>query len=110
MTIKKFLKTKKNRKTYVIFSMLKDKDCLGFLTNISGEIDQLVALAIPSETKSFEACDINKIAKKIGINSRTAENFDDAFSKILALQKSNEEVTILICGSLYLAGSFLEIN
>jgi dihydrofolate synthase/folylpolyglutamate synthase len=97
----------KPKKIFVIFSMLKDKNCEDFLKKISKEVDQLIALAIPNETKSRTADEINKIAKKIGINSVAAKNFDEAFRMI---EGCDEEAVVLVCGSLYLAGNFLEAN
>jgi dihydrofolate synthase/folylpolyglutamate synthase len=109
-TIKDFLKIQKNKRIYVIFSMLEDKNCEGFLKKIAGEIDYLIAMTIPDESKSRKASAIQKIAKKIGINSIAAENFYEAFERIFLQQKNNEENLILICGSLYLAGKFLKTN
>lgn len=107
-TIEKFLKKQKGKKIFVIFSMLKDKNCEGFLKKIGKEIDQLITLTIPDEPKSRTALEINKIAKKTGIKSVAAQNFDEAFAMI---KKEKEQPTlIIICGSLYLAGSFLEEN
>ncbi|MBU6339643.1 MAG: bifunctional folylpolyglutamate synthase/dihydrofolate synthase [Rickettsiales bacterium] len=108
-TIEKFLSSQKNKKIFVIFSMLQDKDCEGFLRKISTKIDQLVTVTIAEEPKSRKAHDIKKIADDFKIKSVAAENFDDAFKKIL-LKKTKEDSIILICGSLYLAGSFLECN
>lgn len=103
-TVVDFLKTQKNKKIFIIFSMLKDKDCEGFLQKISGATDELIALTIPDEPKSRKASEIDEVAKKIGIKSQTAESFSDAFKKI----KYDEPALILICGSLYFAGKFLE--
>lgn len=103
-TVVDFLRNQKNKKTFVIFSMLKDKDCPGFLNKISCAVDELIALEIPDEPKSRTALEIKEIADQIGIKTQIAENFSDAFVKI----KCDEPATILICGSLYLAGKFLE--
>ncbi|MBP7709581.1 MAG: bifunctional folylpolyglutamate synthase/dihydrofolate synthase [Rickettsiales bacterium] len=100
----------KNKKIFVIFSMLEDKDCGGFLKKIAAEVDHLFALAIPNETKSRKALDIKQIAEKNGLKTTAVENFDEAFAKILSLRKADEEALILVCGSLYLAGSFLAEN
>ena len=97
-------------KIIVIFSMLKDKNCEGFLRKIAPQIDQLIALEIPNESRSRSAANIKKIAKKIGIKSTTAENFEEAVGKISAKIKTGEDVLVLTCGSLYLAGEFLEKN
>lgn len=105
-TIEKFLRQQKNKKIFVIFSMLQDKDCKGFLKKISSHIDQLIAVTISDEAKSRKAEEISKIAKELGIKSVAAKNFDEAFEKA----KCKEPALILICGSLYLAGSFLGEN
>jgi dihydrofolate synthase/folylpolyglutamate synthase len=109
ITIKKFLNKQKNKKIFVIFSMLRDKDCEKFLKKISNQVDELITLTIPQESKSRSAKEILKIAKEIGVKSQVAKNFDDAFLKILK-NKSDCDALILICGSLYLAGEFLNQN
>jgi dihydrofolate synthase/folylpolyglutamate synthase len=103
-TILDFLESKKLAKVFVIFSMLKDKNCDQFLKIISRKIDHLIALEIPDEPKSRSVEEILKIAHNHQIKSSAAENFDDALMKI----KCEEPHLILICGSLYLAGKFLE--
>ncbi len=102
-TVLDFLQKQKDKKIFVIFSMLKDKDCAGFLRKISSKVDELIALEIPDEPKSRKADEISKIAADLGMESKTAKNFSDAFEKI----KYDEPALILICGSLYLAGKFL---
>ena len=109
-TVKKFLESKKDKKIFVIFSMLQDKNCEGFLQKISPIINQLIALEIPNETKSYQKEEIVKIAKKLQIQSMSADNFNEAFSKILSKNEKEKDSIILVCGSLYLAGSFLERN
>jgi len=109
-TIRKFLLQQKNKKVYVIFSMLKDKDCDGFLKKISAQVDNLLAVKIADEPKSRTSQELCEIAKKNKINSATAKNFDDAFKKVFTLDKSSKPALVLICGSLYLAGNFLEEN
>lgn len=105
-TILKFLQIQKNKKKFVIFSMLQDKDCFGFLKKISAEIDKLIAIEIPHEPKSRKAEEIKEIAEEIGINAKTAGGLKEAFG----LCKTDEDAVILVCGSLYLAGSFLDEN
>jgi dihydrofolate synthase/folylpolyglutamate synthase len=108
-TLVKFLKKQKNKKILVIFSMLKDKDCESFLKKLAPQVDELFTLEIPGEAKSRKAEEIKKIAQKLKIKSEAVKNFDDAFKKILG-KKNPPESLILICGSLYLAGSFLETS
>lgn len=110
-TIYKFLKTQKNREIFVIFAMLEDKDCEGFLKKISKKITQLFAVEIANESKSLRTAEIEKIAQNIGIKTSSAKGFEDAFWKIISLKKlSKKPPLILICGSLYLAGNFIEEN
>ncbi len=109
-TILEFLKNQQNKKIFVIFSMLKDKNCTDFLKKISKKIDVLLAMEIPNETKSFKAKEITKIAKNLGIKVENVSDFEEAFAEISKNQKDVEDSLILVCGSLYLAGSFLEIN
>lgn len=110
VTLEKFLRQQKNKKIFVIFSMLQDKDCAGFLKKIAPQVDHLVTIEIPQESKSRKAQEIAIIAKKIGIQSESAEGFLEAFKKIFDLKKDDEPALILVCGSLYLAGSFLDQN
>ena len=110
VTLEKFLRQQKNKKIFVIFSMLQDKDCAGFLKKIAPQVDHLVTIEIPQESKSRKAQEIAIIAKKIGIQSESAEGFLEAFKKIFNLKKDDEPALILVCGSLYLAGSFLDQN
>ena len=87
--------------------MLQDKDCAGFLNKIKNEVDVLIALTIPDESKSRDKNQILEIAKNLGINTVTANDFEDAFKKINSSESSS---LAIICGSLYLAGKFLEEN
>jgi dihydrofolate synthase/folylpolyglutamate synthase len=108
-TIEKFLSSQKNKKIFVIFSMLQDKDCEGFLRKISNKIDKLITVTIADEPKSRKAEEIKKIADNLRIKTFAAKDFDNAFKKILS-EEVNEKAIILICGSLYLAGNFLNAN
>lgn len=109
-TIKNFLESQKNKKILVIFSMVNDKDCEGFLNEISIEVDNLISLEIPDEPRSRNAFEIRNIAEKIGIKSDSAKNFEEAFEKAIILNDKDEKFLLLVCGSLYLAGSFLSAN
>ncbi len=111
-TLKSFLKSQKHERKIAVFSMLKDKDCAGFLATIKNEIDQLICLEIPGESKSRSKEEIFKIATKLKIPATIANNFDDAFKQIskTTTSKNPHQTLITICGSLYLAGNFLEEN
>ncbi|MES2961869.1 MAG: folylpolyglutamate synthase/dihydrofolate synthase family protein [Pseudomonadota bacterium] len=109
-TILEFLKNQENKKILVIFSMLQDKNCADFLKKISPEVDELLAMEIPNEAKSYKVKEIKEIAESVGIKVENVAGFEEAFAEIIKKKKVDEDVLILVCGSLYLAGSFLEIN
>jgi len=109
LTIKKFLTKHHDHRKIIIFSMLQDKDCKGFLSTIATEVDELLAITIPNEEKSLRAEEIKEVCDKIGIKATVKSGFDDAF---LEIKNSNrkEKNLIMVCGSLYLAGSLLAQN
>lgn len=108
-TVKDFLQSHKAEKKILIFAMMKDKDSEGFLNIIKNEIDLLVALEVKYEPRTMKLSEILEITKKLKINSIAADNFNDAFDKILDLG-FKEKTLIIISGSLYQVGNFLEKN
>lgn len=109
-TILEFIKIQKPNKITLIFSMLEDKDCVGFLTKLAPKINELIAIAIPDENKSLQPEEIKKIADKLLIPTKTANSLDDAFRKVSLSKTQKPKTTVLVCGSLYLAGYFLAQN
>ncbi len=105
-TITEFLSNKKTYKKILIFSMLNDRDCEKFLNEFKCEVDLLIAIEIDNETKSHKKEDIKNAAEKLGIKSMMASSLNDAFVQI----NKEERSLILVCGSLYLAGNFIEEN
>lgn len=105
-TIKEFLLSKKNKKIYIIFSMLKDKDCYNFLKNIAGLVEQIFIIKINNQSRAMDPKDIFDITKKLNVKSELIDNFKQAFFHL----KNNDDSIILVCGSLYLAGEFLMLN
>lgn len=104
-----FLK-QKNKKIIVIMTMLSDKDCNNFIKKIAKNIDLLIATTIENEKHILSPNDICKIAKKQGVfNIKEAINLEAAF-KIIDQQNKIKDSLIMICGSLYLVGNFLDKN
>ncbi len=107
--IKKYPKTK----NYLICGMLQDKDSKGFLKYFIKQTELLIGLKISEETKSKTAKEICDIAKDLDIKALEAMNFSDAIEKIKKHHLKNYQnlpAKIIICGSLYLAGDFLNLN
>lgn len=109
-TILSWLKDEKEKTNYFVFAMLKDKDCQGFLEILHGEIDELLAITIPDESKSLEPQEILEISTKLKIKSQKADGILDALQKISQNKNNKKPIRIIVCGSLYLAGNFLEKN
>jgi dihydrofolate synthase/folylpolyglutamate synthase len=107
-TIKEFLQNQeKSRKKILVFAMLQDKDCAGFLAEIKNEIDELIILEIADEIKSRKSNEIKKIAEKLKVKSQISNDFESALK---LSKKIDENSLIIICGSLYQAGNFLKQN
>lgn len=102
-TIKEFLK-KITGKKIIIFSIMKDKDASAFLNEIKDEISQIFILNIANNDRSFAKEKLVEIANNLSIKAEGKNNFKEIFNEITS------PTNIMICGSLYLAGEFLEEN
>jgi dihydrofolate synthase / folylpolyglutamate synthase len=94
------------RPTYLVCGMLNVKDVSGFMTPFKGLIDGLYGLTIPGEPNALPASDITRQASEAGLPSQPALSVIDALENISG-QANNKAPRVLICGSLYLAGSVL---
>ena len=66
-------------------------------------------IGIPFQENSYDPDEIVRKSKKLGINSQVGENLENIL-KLLISEKKNKSKKILITGSLYLVGYFLEKN
>ena len=85
--------------------MMENKDTLGYLEKLKPQTTDLYGVHVDGET-SHAATDIVKFAWSLDIKAETANTVEDALTKIGARTKS----TVIICGSLYLAGQVLGDN
>lgn len=92
------------RETHLVCGLMNTKDVDGYLSPLAAHAKQLIGVSIPGETNTLPAEDIAQAAAKAGISASTAETVDAAVAKIT---QDNPSARILICGSLYLAGSVL---
>lgn len=107
------IKEGKNLKIIAMVAMLQDKDSEGFFANIAGLIDELIILEIENEPKSRNKQDLIKIASKNKIKNTVADNLDEAFNLAKLMMKNQHEsqdFLLIITGSLYFAGQFLQKN
>ena len=95
------------RPTHLICGMLNTKDVTGYMKPLAGHADSLTAISIPDEVNTLPAEETAAAATKAGLTARTAENAAAALAAIVA---KDPQARVLICGSLYLAGTILREN
>ena len=95
------------RPTWLICGMLNTKDIAGFMRPIAGHAAGLLAVSIPGEANTLPAEVTAEKAQEAGIPARTAGSVQEALDSIL---DETPGARVLICGSLYLAGSILREN
>lgn len=96
-----------SRPLHLICGMMNTKDVAGYLLPLGRIADSLTAVSIPGEGNTLPAEDTAKAARSAGIETFVAGSVDAALSRIVA---SAPSARVLICGSLYLAGTVLREN
>jgi len=95
------------RPTYLICGMLNTKDVRGYMDTLAAQTTRLYAVSIPGEKNTLPAETTRDAARAAGIKADIAASVADAITIIAAAAPG---ARILICGSLYLAGSVLREN
>jgi dihydrofolate synthase/folylpolyglutamate synthase len=95
------------RPTHLICGMLNTKDVRGYMDPLAQVADSLHAVSIPGEKSTLPAQVTCEAAQSAGITATTAPSVAAALSDIAA---KDPTARVLICGSLYLAGSVLREN
>jgi dihydrofolate synthase/folylpolyglutamate synthase len=95
------------RETHLICGMLNTKDVTGYMVPLAPQVTQLHAVSIPGEKNTLPAEVTRDAARAAGIPAETAGSVAEALAGIAA---KSPEARVLICGSLYLAGSVLREN
>jgi dihydrofolate synthase/folylpolyglutamate synthase len=95
------------RQTHLICGMLNTKDVGGYMAPLKGHATRLHAVSIPGEKNTLPAEVTRDAARGAGIAAVTAGSVAEALADVVA---ENPEARVLICGSLYLAGSVLREN
>ncbi len=95
------------RPTHAICGMLNTKDISGFLRPLAGQLQALHAVSIPGEKNTLPADTTAAAAQGVGITAAVADSVTAALATILA---QAPQARVVICGSLYLAGTILREN
>jgi len=93
----------------LIFGMLNTKEPLAFLRHLAPVSEDLSAVAIPGDHASLSVEDMVGFAQRAGL---PAEGFDSMTAALKTVIGKHGRVPrrVLICGSLYLAGTVLADN
>ncbi len=95
------------RPTHLICGMLNTKDVTGYMRPLAPQVTQLHAVSIPGEKNTCPPRPPRDAALSAGIPAATAPSVAEALARISA---ATPQARVLICGSLYLAGSILREN
>jgi dihydrofolate synthase/folylpolyglutamate synthase len=93
---------------HLIFASLSTHDPLGILQPFHGLARDVHSVAVPGEHKTLSGDESADAARRAGLAATSSASVRDALSDIVA--KSRRPARVLICGSLYLAGTVLAEN
>ncbi len=94
-------------RVWLVCGMLNTKDVAGFMRPLCDAAQHLYAVSIPGEGATLSAAQTAEAARACGITASEADNVSAA---IAAIRAQDPAAHVLICGSLYLAGSVLREN
>lgn len=91
----------------LICGMLTSKDAGSFFTNFAGRVAHIYTVPIPTVENAVDPSELAKIASKQGFESGAEGSIPQALKHAGDLYP---DARIVICGSLYLAGTVLELD
>jgi dihydrofolate synthase / folylpolyglutamate synthase len=98
----------RDKPLHAIFGTLNTRDPADTLRALAPHLASLHGIAIPGEANTLDAEAIATAAASLGIRSEPAASVADAIAALA--QAESGPARILICGSLYLAGTILAEN
>jgi dihydrofolate synthase/folylpolyglutamate synthase len=105
------LEERAEKPLYLITGMLANKDSIGFFSAFRGLARHVVTISIPGNENSLGPGALYDRARTAGLEASPAEDAEDAMLQVAAMARLDEDTPrILICGSLYLAGTILAEN
>jgi dihydrofolate synthase/folylpolyglutamate synthase len=93
---------------HLIFASLSTHDPLGILQPFQGLARDVHAVAVPGEHKTLSGEESAEAARRAGLAAYSSASVRDALCHIVA--QARHPARVLICGSLYLAGTVLADN
>ncbi len=97
-----------DRPLHIIGGMMNSKDALDFLLPLGAVASSFWGVVIPGEKNSLSATNVADAARRAGLDAHATADVTAALAEIRAL--GDGPIRVLICGSLYLAGTVLASN
>ena len=98
------------RPLHLIMGMLANKDAGGYLAPFKALTPKVQAISIPYEEAAMAPDQIIAAATASGLDATLADDVPSALAAITKAHTDGPAPRVLICGSLYLAGSVLATN
>jgi dihydrofolate synthase/folylpolyglutamate synthase len=93
---------------HLIFASLSTHDPRGILQPFAGLVRDVHTVAVPGEHKTLSADEAAAAARDIGLAAKASASVREALADIVS--RADAPGRVLICGSLYLAGTVLAEN
>ena len=91
----------------MVAGMINTKDSFHYFKELEGLVDKVYTVPVLSSDSGVAPQELAKVVGSAGLKAETTTSIEDAFQKISALAPQR---TILVAGSLYMAGDFLKKN
>ncbi len=98
------------RPLFLICGMLTTKDPAGFFRPFAGLVRHAMTVPVPMSEAGFDPARLAEIAMQSDVPARPFADVNTALASLHVERGDAEPPRILICGSLYLAGSVLREN
>lgn len=98
-----------NQPIYIVLGMMNSKDSEGFLKPLAELVQEVIAVEIPGEEGSATLAQLVKSAIEMEIQHSTAKTVPAALKYIAKNSDPKQPPLVIICGSLYLAGTVLDL-
>ncbi len=95
------------RSVHLIVGMMGSKNVSDFLKPLAAHATFVHAIEIPAEAGCMAPSEIAAAARRLGIHASVANNVEAAMRAISRQCRQGQAPSVLICGSLYLAGAVL---
>ncbi len=99
----------RDRPLHLIVGMLNTKDPVGFLAPLAGLAAGAACVSIPGESATLSAAETAAAVQTAGLAAVTADGVEAALAGIVGGEQA-DRARVLICGSIYLAGTVLADN